>query len=755
MKFLRPIQVLVFAACATGPSFAPVAHAQTSPPWWQQIVKKAERNIASTVTSQLTSQTSGTRPTSTTTANSSNTANPSSSLAGAPTVASMSPNALLPFTRQTLIFRGSGFGNVEPFNGPTCFLQFVDITNRNLYLGGVPRIYANLPIAGDFYVTEWTDTTIVIKEIYGSGWRPPGESPPWGGSIADFHPGDLVRVEVANPQKVGQYPSHGLCGSPAARLFTHVASSLPGPRISSFSDGGAQTPVPGSSTVSISTIVPVAKQTITINGSGFGEHTPFQGHSRFLQVTDITANNWTSGASCANGCGTGPSVDVKSWTNSEVVLGGFPSGYGGADVLHPGDIVRISIANPQLAGDMGSVNSVFGGSPLTRIFVTVASPPQASQEATPMVPPTTSAVTTTGAIASISPISAQANPPVLVAGSGFGTFPQSLPFTRDSPYLRVQDTTQNWDAGYIAPKHWLGDTCTVSIWSWSNTAIAFTLNVNSTIGGVVPTSICSLHPGDTLRITVVNPQTQQSAAATTVITEPSVASQSSAAGITSLTLLFTTTAGSYIGFSQNELAKLIANVTSALQADHVSTTDMKVIASVVPSITIDTSTVNTLTSLIDLPMTATDGIQYVDALGSTGVAFFGTREALQYYFDSTSGNTPALPPGIPALVADEANSIISADAAAAAATQSDLAPTSPACNGYVPEYVFGPGESLEVVFTGLAAQPNGNIAVAFQYRLMDTGGVISGSGGAPSCTKESGASNYLKFQSNAPAVNAG
>ena len=745
MKFPRTIQILIFATCATGPFFAPVAHAQTSPPWWQQIVKQATQKAEHAVIHGIAGQNTGT----TTASGNSTPSGTSQSPAGAPTVSSMSPNVLLPFVKQTIVFRGSGFGTLEPFNGEFCALQFMDITENNNGVGGSANLWVEsqiLPLGpsyGTFYVTKWTDSEVIIKGIYGGT----------NGSIATFRPGDLVRIEIANPQKFNEYPNHGLCGSPAARLFTHVASSLPGPQISAFSDGVTQTPVSAGSATSVSTILPVAKQTITISGSGFGTHAPFRGDSRFLQLRDITENNWTSEATCANGCATGPSVDVRSWTDNQIVLGGFVNGYGGADVLHPGDIVRISIANPQLAGDMGSVNSVFGGSPPTRIFVTVANPSQASPAATPMMPPATSVATTTGAGLSVTPITAEANPPVLLTGDNFGTFPQSLPFiTRDSPYLRIQDTTQNWDAGYIAPKNWLGDACTVSISSWTNTAVAFTLNVNSTIGGVVPTSVCSLHPGDTLTITVVNPQTQQSAAATTVVTRSPVASQSSPVGTTPLTVLFTPGAGSYIGFSQNELTQLISSVTSALQADHVPTTAMKVIVSVVPSTTIDTSTVNTLTALIDLPTTAADGIQYVDALGSTGVAFFTTQEAAKYYSESMSGNTPTLPPQ---LVADGANSIISADAAEAAAAQSDLTLMSSTCSGYVPEYVFGPGESLEVVFTGLTTQPNGDIAVAYHYRVMDTGGVISALGGTPLCAQQSGPSNYLQFQSNASAVSGG
>lgn len=392
MKFHRSIQVAKFAVCVGSLLVAPATYAQNTPPWWQQLVKQATQKAENAVIHGFPGQNTGTS-----TGGNSTTSIASQSPAGAPSVSSMSPSVLLPFTKQTIVFRGSGFGTLEPFNGHICALQFVDITNK-IGIGGVPREFVNpqsgVPLGasdGTFYVTKWTDSEVIIKGIYGGLY----------GSIADFRPGDLVRIEIANPQKFNEYPNHGLCGSPAARLFTHVASSLPGPKISSFSDGGTPTPVSGSSTTSVSTILPVAKQTITINGSGFGEHAPFQGYSRFLQLTDITANNWTSGASCANGCGSGPSVDVKSWTDNQVVLGGFINGYGGEDVLHPGDIVRISIANPQLAGDMGSANSTFGGSPATQIFVNVAN---ATQSQAQMVPPSggsTSAASSNGGQSSL------------------------------------------------------------------------------------------------------------------------------------------------------------------------------------------------------------------------------------------------------------------------------------------------------------------------------------------------------------------
>jgi hypothetical protein len=379
-------QVCASAICVGCLFFAPTACAQSTPPWWQHILNKAAKTVAQkaeqTITQSTTAQNSGSAPAGGT--GSSTTGTSSQSAAGAPTVSSMSPNVILPFTKQTIIFQGSGFGSVDPFNRSDCFLQFVDITRGNIWVGGGPSpMYFGRgdpygPGVGSFYVTQWTNTKIVIKRVTGE--------------ITNFRPGDLVRVEIANPQNALDYPGHGLCGSPAAKMFVHVASTLPGPRISSFSDDGTQSPVSGSSSTSVSTILPVANQTITISGSGFGEHAPFQGYSRFLQIRDITANNWTSEASCANGCGTGPSVDVTSWTDNQIILSGFLNGYGGADVLNPGDLIRISVANPQLAGDIGSANSVFGGSPPTRMFVTVGNAPQTTQPPTqPTVPPVSNA----------------------------------------------------------------------------------------------------------------------------------------------------------------------------------------------------------------------------------------------------------------------------------------------------------------------------------------------------------------------------
>jgi hypothetical protein len=90
-------------------------------------------------------------------------------------------------------------------------------------------------------------------------------------------------------------------------------------------------------------------------------------------------------------------------------------------------------------------------------------------------------------------IAAQAQPPLTINGSGFGSFPEGLPYNGNSNYLEIIDSTQNWDAGYG------NGPCTVSIGEWSTTTISVVANLN--VNGA-----CPLLAGDQLTIKVWNPQ---------------------------------------------------------------------------------------------------------------------------------------------------------------------------------------------------------------------------------------------------------
>lgn len=105
----------------------------------------------------------------------------------------------------------------------------------------------------------------------------------------------------------------------------------------------------------------------------------------------------------------------------------------------------------------------------------------------------------------------QSAPPISIMGSGFGSFPLGLPYTGNSNFLQITDTTQGWSAGYT------GNPCTVTVGEWSDGLISLIANVNQSGGA------CPLAAGDVLNVTVWNPQYTPSTASL----QATVAAQSS------------------------------------------------------------------------------------------------------------------------------------------------------------------------------------------------------------------------------------
>ncbi len=102
---------------------------------------------------------------------------------------------------------------------------------------------------------------------------------------------------------------------------------------------------------------------------------------------------------------------------------------------------------------------------------------------------------------------AQPNPPITIIGTGFGSFPNGLPFAGISNYMSITDTTQNWTAGYT------GTSCGVSISSWDDGEIQL-------VGNLSQKPACPLAPGDNVVITVWNPQSMAQAQATVTVVAP-------------------------------------------------------------------------------------------------------------------------------------------------------------------------------------------------------------------------------------------
>ena len=125
----------------------------------------------------------------------------------------------------------------------------------------------------------------------------------------------------------------------------------------------------------------------------------------------------------------------------------------------------------------------------------------------PSPPPAIAWVVTECQAPGCNQFAAQPNPPVTIAGEGFGSFPNGLPFTGTSDYLRITDTTQKWAAGYT------GDKCGVSISSWFTNQIQMVAKVNQN-------GACPLVAGDILDVEVWNPQTMVEAQTKVTVAAP-------------------------------------------------------------------------------------------------------------------------------------------------------------------------------------------------------------------------------------------
>jgi YVTN family beta-propeller protein len=92
-------------------------------------------------------------------------------------------------------------------------------------------------------------------------------------------------------------------------------------------------------------------QTITITGTGFGTQQPYTGDSPYISFNDNT-RNWQGGYP-----GNTVTLIVNSWTDSQIVLGGF-SGAFAQFGLGIGDHVSVSVINPQSGAGPASKNGI-------------------------------------------------------------------------------------------------------------------------------------------------------------------------------------------------------------------------------------------------------------------------------------------------------------------------------------------------------------------------------------------------------------
>jgi triacylglycerol esterase/lipase EstA (alpha/beta hydrolase family) len=137
---------------------------------------------------------------------------------------------------------------------------------------------------------------------------------------------------------------------------------------------------------SVSDISTQQTQTITISGSGFGTSSPYSGDSNYIAVGNNT-QVWQAGYtgpcnSCAYGtcgyCYDTYSLIVNSWTDSQIVLGGFTGG----GTLNNGDSIQIVVGNPQ-AGTPIYLSTGALSSNAAIFYTIVGATPQVSISANP------------------------------------------------------------------------------------------------------------------------------------------------------------------------------------------------------------------------------------------------------------------------------------------------------------------------------------------------------------------------------------
>jgi hypothetical protein len=97
----------------------------------------------------------------------------------------------------------------------------------------------------------------------------------------------------------------------------------------------------------VNSILPQPRQRIVIQGKGFGLHVPYaRTDSPFLAIRDLTAK-WAAGRIIPQNWDE-VTLDVESWTDNQIVVGGFSGSYGpNGWTLNFADKLEIAVWNPQ------------------------------------------------------------------------------------------------------------------------------------------------------------------------------------------------------------------------------------------------------------------------------------------------------------------------------------------------------------------------------------------------------------------------
>src|SRR6516165_457921 len=129
---------------------------------------------------------------------------------------------------QKFVIRGMHFGTYKPYNGCEPFLRITDLRNNQAFG------QSDSGLCEAILVTSWADTEIVVEGF-----------PPFEPGRNVFNIGDVIKIEVANPQQRGWVSSgDNFNGAPVAWFSARVGGEPPPPPVASHAKNAAGAIVP-------------------------------------------------------------------------------------------------------------------------------------------------------------------------------------------------------------------------------------------------------------------------------------------------------------------------------------------------------------------------------------------------------------------------------------------------------------------------------------------------------------------------------
>jgi hypothetical protein len=204
---------------------------------------------------------------------------------------------------------------------------------------------------------------------------------------------------------------------------------------------GTTTPTPVTPLVTnVSKISAAQNQIISISGQGFGNLAPYNGNSKYIEISDVT-QGWDAGHSASVGeTANGVTLNITQWTPSQILISGFAGKYGTFS-LHVGDNLTIKVWNAPSGLGPSSYSIICGAA--------------------------TNASSSTPGITSVS-LSSPPSQTFTIKGQGFGNLD---PYNGDSPFIEVTNVTSGWNAGFSGGSGETPNGLTLSISLWTDNQI--------------------------------------------------------------------------------------------------------------------------------------------------------------------------------------------------------------------------------------------------------------------------------------------